>query len=159
LLALARASRTEMAEAAQPLDLAELAGRVMADYAQPALDSGHELALAGPAAFPMTGHPVLLELVLRNLIDNALGHTPPGTLVEVQLDADRRWLQVCDNGAHRPQAALAAAAEPVPASLTLGLGLGHRVIEKVAAIHNAGFARVAAPGGFTACYRLTFAAG
>jgi two-component system sensor histidine kinase QseC len=155
LLALARASRTELAEAAQPLDLAELAGRVVADYAQPALDSGHDLALAGPSTFPLTGHPVLIELALRNLIDNAIGHTPPGTLVEVQLDADRHWLQVCDNGGGQPPPP--APADAAGPALTLGLGLGHRVIEKVAAIHSAGFARVAAPAGFTSCYRLTFA--
>lgn len=151
LLALARASRTELAEAAQPIDLAELAGRVVAEYAQAALDSGHELALAAAGPYPITGHPVLLELALRNLIDNALGHTAPGTLVEVQLDPAAGWLQVCDNGGHT-----AAPAAAVRSAHNLGLGLGHRVVEKVAAIHNAAFAAVEPSPGFTACYRLTF---
>jgi two-component system sensor histidine kinase QseC len=157
LLALARASRTELAEAARPLDLAELAGRVVAEYAQPALDSGRELALSAPTAFPLTGHPVLLEVALRNLIDNALGHTAAGTLVEVQLDAQQRWLQVCDNGADGAPADTDARQEAPTTAYTLGLGLGHRVIEKIAAIHRAEFARAEAPPGFTACYRLTFA--
>jgi two-component system sensor histidine kinase QseC len=157
LLALARASRTELAESARPLDLAELAGRVVAEYAQAALDSGRELALNAPTAFQLTGHPVLLEVALRNLIDNALGHTATGTLVEVQLDAQQRWLQVCDNGAeaaHGTDTCPPASA----AAYTLGLGLGHRVIEKIATIHHAEFGRIEAPPGFTACYRLSFAA-
>jgi len=154
LLALARASRAEMAEAAQTLDLAELARRVVGDYAQPALDGGHELALVGEGRFEISGHGVLLELALRNLIENALSHTPRGTVIEVQLDTAARWLQVCDNGA-----AQAAASEAAPASrgLGLGLGLGHRVVDKVAAIHNARFASAPPPAGFSACYRISFA--
>lgn len=154
LLALARASRTELAEAAQPLDLLEIARRVVGDYAQLALDSGHELALVGEAPFLLTGHAVLLELVLRNLIENALSHTPRGTLVEVQLDPAARWLQVCDNGhlaSDQVGDDLAAAKGP-----SLGLGLGHRVVDKIAAIHNARFAPAPPPAGFGSCYRISF---
>ncbi|MFZ2652817.1 MAG: ATP-binding protein, partial [Burkholderiaceae bacterium] len=131
-----------------------LAARVLADYGAAALHSGHEMALAAAAGFPLKGHAVLLELALRNLIDNALGHTPKGTLVEVQVDPAEHWLQVCDNGAS-VGARAAPAVAPRPA-LNLGLGLGHRVVEKIAAIHNASFGPVEPPAGFSACYRLTF---
>lgn len=155
LLALARASRAELAEAAQPLDLAELARRVVAEYAQAAFEARHELALEAPPAWPITGHPVLLEMALRNLIDNALAHTPPGTVIEVQLDAGQRWLQVCDNGAGpRPDTAPAAAGGE--GRHALGLGLGHRVVEKVAAVHGAQFGAVVPPPGFSTAYRLAF---
>lgn len=46
----------------------------------------------------MRGHPVLLEIALRNLIENALAHAPAGATIEVQLNATERWFQVCDNG-------------------------------------------------------------
>ncbi|HET7795580.1 MAG TPA: histidine kinase dimerization/phospho-acceptor domain-containing protein [Rhizobacter sp.] len=151
LLALARASRAEMAEAAQPLDLAELARRVVGDYASAALASGHELALSGDEQFRLDGHAVLLELALRNLIENALSHTPRGTLIEVQLDAQARWLQVCDTG--QPDAA------PAPSGFSAGLGLGHQVVDKIAAIHDASFSTPAPPDGFRSCYRLRFARG
>ncbi len=154
LLALARASRTEMAEAAQPLDLLEIARQVVGDYAQLALDSGHELALVGEAPFVITGHTVLLELGLRNLIENALSHTPRGTLVEVQLDPAARWLQVCDNG--RLVNADAGDDTAVAKGPSLGLGLGHRVVDKIAAIHNARFAPAPPPAGFGSCYRISF---
>lgn len=156
LLALARASRTEMADAAQPVNLDTVAREVVAEFAQAALDSGHELALVSPGAFMLTGHPVLLGLALRNLVENALSHTPPGTLVEVQLDPQARWMQVCDNAIAAAQVGTTAAdASTVQA---LGLGLGHRVVQKIAAIHGAQFVRVDAPAGFSRCYRVAFGA-
>ena len=160
LLALARASRTEMAEAAQPLDLDALVREVVGGYAQAAFDGRHDIALVSPGPFPLLGHAVLLELALRNLVENALSHTPPGTVVEVQLDPHARWLQVVDNGA----LVIATAPTAGPARPTsrnewgLGLGLGHRVVEKIAAIHNAGFSRETLEGpqaGWVA-YRLAF---
>lgn len=156
VLALARASRTELAEAAAPLDLDALARQVVAGYAQRALDSGHELALDSPGAFPLVGHTLLLELALRNLLDNALGHTPPGTTVELRLDPAGRTLQVCDTG--RP-AAGGGGSSPRDGGFSAGLGLGHRVVEKVAAVHGARFGREPAPPGFGSCYTLRFGAG
>jgi two-component system sensor histidine kinase QseC len=99
LLTLARASHAELSEAAVPLDLVPLAARVLADCAQGAQDGGHELALSGSAAFRLDGHDVLLELALRNLIENALGHAPRGSTVEVPVDAASRWLQVTNEEA------------------------------------------------------------
>ncbi|MBC7956596.1 MAG: sensor histidine kinase N-terminal domain-containing protein [Cytophagales bacterium] len=157
LLALARASHAELADTAQPLDLLELARRVVGDHAQIALASGHELALVGEHPFLMTGHAMLLELGLRNLIENALSHTPRGTVIEVQLDAAARWLQVCDNGV--PGLDQAGCDTPAPRGAGLGLGLGHRVVDKIAAIHNARFASAPPPAGFSVCYRISFSAG
>lgn len=163
LLALARASRTELAETAQPLDLSVLACSAIADYGQSALDSDHELALQAPESLMLRGHPVLLELALRNLVENALSHTPAGSLVEVQIDAAGRWLQVCDDGVRRrarPAAATPAsdAAARNRPPLGLGLGLGHRVVAKIADVHGARFEQVSAPEGFDTCYRITFPA-
>ena len=153
LLALARASRVELADAAEPIDVSVLAQRVVADYAEPALASGHELALADAGSFTLKGHAVLLELALRNLIENALAHTPRGTTVEVQVDAAARWLQVCDDGARHK-----AGPHVAPSKTVAGLGLGHRVVDKIASVHGARFERAApAPDGFDSCYRIAFA--
>ncbi|HSV79157.1 MAG TPA: histidine kinase dimerization/phospho-acceptor domain-containing protein [Ramlibacter sp.] len=137
LLALARASRAELDEAAQPFDLDGLARRLVADHAPAAHAGGRDLGLASPGPFPVTGHPILLELALRNLVENALAHTPPGTEVEVTLDPVGRWLQVSDNGA--AQAGDPPAAGGDDAVQPLRLGLGHRVVEKVAALHGGRF--------------------
>ena len=153
LLALARASRAELHEAAQPLDLDAIARRLVGDYAPAAHAGGRDLGLASPAVFPLSGHAVLLELALRNLIENALAHTPPGTQVEVELDPSAGWLQVSDDGPAREGAAVTNA----PGSLQpLKLGLGHRVVEKVASLHGARFEpAIALPGGRRG-WRLVF---
>ncbi len=155
LLALARASRTALVEAAEPLDLADLAQQVLAERAQAALAGGHDLALEGDASLRVQGHAVLLGLALGNLVDNALAHSSGPTLVEVRLDAVAGRLLVC-NGP-RPGAAPGASnsANPV-AGLGLGLGLGHRVVAKVAAIHGARFTQASPPPGFSHCYVLHF---
>lgn len=133
LLALARASRAELDEAVQPLDLDALARRLVAEYAPAAHAGGRDLALASPGPFPLSGHAVLLELALRNLVENALAHTPAGTQVEVELDPAAGWLQVSDDGQARAGTAGGGAVEP------LKLGLGHRVVAKVAALHGGRF--------------------
>lgn len=158
LLTLARASRTELVEARQMVDLDEIARTEVAQFGQLALDSDHDLALVSPGPFVLMGHGVLLGLVLRNLVENALSHTPPGIKVEVQLDPTARWLQVCDTSTLTGSArdAMRLHARPVGA---LGLGAGHRVVEKIAAIHGARFERATAPPGFVQCYRLTFQTG
>lgn len=136
LLALARASRAELDEAVEPLDLDALARRVVSDYAPDAHAGGRELELASEGPFPLCGHPVLLELALRNLVQNALAHTPRGTRVAVELDPTAQVLQVSDDGAQRQGQAGEAAP---PGVEPLRLGLGHRVVEKVAALHAARF--------------------
>lgn len=148
LLALARASHTELADAAVPLDAVPLAARVMADYAQVALDRRVDLSLSGDASLPVKGHEVLLEMALRNLVENALGHAPADSAVEVHVDAGDRFIEVTNATGER---------QPDGTSGRLGMGLGHRVIDKVAAVHGAAFTQVTT--GPDACsYRITFPA-
>jgi two-component system sensor histidine kinase QseC len=155
LLALARASRAELDEAAQALDLDALARRVVADFAPDAHAGGRELGLSSPGPFPISGHAVLLELALRNLVQNALSHTPPGTRVEVELDPQAQLLQVSDDGPRHTPAqggAMSTGVQP------LRLGLGHRVVEKVAALHGAAFEPDVPLAGQRRGWRIRFAA-
>ena len=113
------------------------------------------LSVSGDALPPVSGHPVLIELALRNLVENALRHTPHGTEVEVQTGHSQAlaWLQVCDTGAASGQA------KPVDA-----LGLGHKIVSRVAEVHAGRFERIAPETDVTGsqnhwqtCYRLSFA--
>lgn len=146
LLALARASRTQLAEDAACFNLAELVRQIAADYGEKAYQAGHELGVTAPETVHLRGYATLLEIAIRNLIENSLAHTPAGTLVEVRVQADPVSVEVRDT----PRAALEAAA----AQEILGLGLGHQVVQKVAAIHGADFAKTASADGATAGYRI-----
>jgi two-component system sensor histidine kinase QseC len=138
----------------ESLDLDALARKVVSDYAPDAHAGGRELELASDGPFPLSGHPVLLELALRNLVQNALAHTPRGTRVAVELDPAAQVLQVSDDGAQRQGRAGEAAP---PGVEPLRLGLGHRVVEKVAALHAATFEPdVPLPDGRRA-WRIRFA--
>ncbi|SFC30469.1 histidine kinase [Polaromonas sp. OV174] len=154
LLALARASRTDLQQQMQRLDLAALVRRVVADYAQAAWASGHVLSVQGEEGLQLQAHPLLLELALRNLIDNALQHTARGTSVCVQWGsaAGQAWLQVCDDGARQSAASHSALAPD-------RLGLGHQIIDRVMGLHGGSFAKALAPVPWNCCYRLAFAAG
>lgn len=95
------------------------------------------------------GNAVLLELALRNLVENALKHTPHGTQIEVQAGQGpdgEVWLQVCDDG-RRDGAERAAA--PVDS-----LHLGHEIVARVLRAHQGSFGEAAPPEGFTTCYRM-----
>lgn len=154
LLALARISRTHMDEAMLELDLTELTRSVVGESAQAAFASGHELAFSAAGPLLVRGHTVLLELALRNLVDNAIGHTPPGTQVEVQVLPDLCAVQVCDGPSASASSRAADSADG--AGRSLGLGLGHQVVQKVADLHGARFGKVEPPPGYASCYRLAF---
>jgi two-component system sensor histidine kinase QseC len=153
LLALARASRSDLQQQMQRVDLGALAAQVVAGYAQACWESGHQLSVQdrGEGGLEVLAHPLLLELALRNLIDNALQHTPQGTFVCVQWGhgAAGAWLQVCDDGT------TAGFAGAGPASRSAErLGLGHKIVERVMEVHGGSFSQASAPAPFTRCYRL-----
>ncbi len=89
-------------------------------------------------------------------------HTPAGTAVEVQLDpagslAARWWTTALWSRRHHASEGTRRTLAPRN-EWGLGLGLGHRVVAKIAAIHNARFSHavLAAPQAGWAAYRLVF---
>lgn len=133
LLDLARAHRSGDAEAlasAQTgIGLGAVTAELIASHAPAAYESGHELSLQGPDVdvFVRTP-PMLLELALRNLIENALRHTPAGTQVNVEVwqREDSVGVSVSDDGQR------AGAPSETAAPAARGLGLGLRLVQRMA---------------------------
>jgi signal transduction histidine kinase len=125
-----------------PVDLAELAARVVEAYRPDAEDGGHRLdADLQPAA--LAGDGDLLVQALANLLDNALRHTPPGTriLVRAGLDAGRPVLSVSDDGPGVPerhrQTVLQRFVRLEPSRSSDGAGLGLALVAAIARRHGA----------------------
>ncbi len=155
LLALARASRGAVQAPREQVDLAELARTVAAEYAQTAWERADTIEVDAPVSLGVQGQPILLGMALRNLVENALRHTPHGTRVAVQCGAGSEtaapWLQVCDDGLRG-----GANRDPAPDD---SLHLGHEIVTRVADEHGARFIKASAPAPYTTCYRIDFSAG
>lgn len=98
LLTLARLDPDAGAAAGEYFDLAELAQGVCSALTPLALRGQQTLVLEAEPGFTLCGNRWWLEVLLRNLIDNALRYTPAGGRVTVGLDARGRCLRVADDG-------------------------------------------------------------
>jgi two-component system sensor histidine kinase QseC len=162
LLDLARAQRND-AEAAPSgtvadVDITEIATQLVARHAPLGHASGHELSLQTPEApVRVRASPMLLELALRNLIANALRHTPGGTqiAVEVWRHGGTLGVSVSDDG-QRPGA---PALNPARGQGNgAGLGLGLRLVERMAEQMGAQLERSAGTPPMTTCFTLRWPA-
>ena len=127
LLDLARAQSLG-GDLSEPVDLCALAWRVVSEQAALAHELGQDIALEAPEQpLVLPGQATLLELALRNLVDNALRHNPAGTFVEVRLARDAQgqvMLSVSDDGGD-----FSVARPPGPDA---GLGIGLTLVERIA---------------------------
>jgi signal transduction histidine kinase len=85
-------------DAMERLDLNALTLRVVGEMAPEVIARQHNIEVGGDGEpVFVTGNAALIELALRNLIDNAVRHTPPGVRIEVIPSGDGS-LAVNDNG-------------------------------------------------------------
>jgi len=100
LLDLSRLDAGRLQVETQPVDLGELAGAAVNEFAGVALASEHPLEYAANGGAAARGDPQRVMQIVRILLDNALAHTPPGTPVEVAVHrADgRAEISVADGG-------------------------------------------------------------
>lgn len=126
----------------EPCQLRTIASEVIAAIAPAALHQDVHLELAAGQEIAVRGNPVLLKILLRNLIDNAVRHTRPGTSVRVDVADDQELvrLSVSDNGPGIPESEMGKVAErfyrPLGTSAS-GSGLGLSIVKRIAEIHAA----------------------
>ena len=131
-------------EVVEPCQLRAMSAEVIASIAPTALKKEVRLELAEGDAVAIHCNPALLRILLRNLIDNAVRHTPSGTSVRIDIakEQEKVVLSVSDNGPGLPEPELARVTErfyrPAGTSAS-GSGLGLSIVKRIAEIHSASF--------------------
>ena len=99
LSTLSHADEGRLSLDAVPVDLADVAGRVVESFRVQAVAKGVDLRAAGRGA-PVTGDPDRLGQVLSNLVANALVYTPRGgrVVVDVSAQGPSALVAVSDSG-------------------------------------------------------------
>jgi signal transduction histidine kinase len=121
------------------VDLATVAREVAAKAAPQALNSGRQIAVEAPD-WPVVvrGNVAAIATALRNLIDNAVRHSPPGGCVTVRVGEREPGLKVADQGPGIPAADRARIFEPFWRGATPGAaGLGLSIVKEMAELHGA----------------------
>ena len=141
LLTLARVE-ADAAPANQRVDLRAITQRAIADVAPSAIARQQTIELDAASASPVTGDQTLLEVLARNLVDNAVRYSPPSARVQVRVarDGGQAVLTVQDSGPGLSDADLHRLGERffrVPGSDASGSGLGWSIVRRIAAVHRA----------------------
>lgn len=143
LLVLARQEATAAEGAvSRPVDLADLARRTVADLAGVAAAKGVDLGVQQADPATVEGQPDALQILLRNLVDNAVKYTPgSGTVdISVQHDGQKIVVQVEDSGPGIPPEERERVFDRfyrVAGSDAAGSGLGLAIIKAIAERHGA----------------------
>jgi signal transduction histidine kinase len=145
----------------QTVDLAAVARETVGRLVPLALDSDHQIGLEVAAPQAARGHPGAIAMILQNLIDNAIRHTPAGTMVDVQVGPGP-VLTVTDGGAGIPPAIRQMLAERFTPGTGQGAGTGlglSVVVRTVAALGGALAIADRQPNGTIVTVRLRPAGG
>jgi two-component system OmpR family sensor kinase len=151
LLVLARQEASAAGGApSQPVDVAGIARRAVADLAGVAQAKDIDLGLQRADAGQVEGLPDALMILTRNLIDNAIKYTPAGGTVDVSVahDAGAIVLTVEDSGPGIPPEDRERVFDRfyrVPGGDAAGSGLGLAIIKAIAERHGATLALDASP--------------
>lgn len=121
-----------------PFDLVEVVANATTECAPDFLRSGRNIGLeATTTEAPRQGDAVLVGAAIRNLLDNALKHTPVGTQVTVGVDA-AGLVSVADNGPGLSPEFAARAFQPFTRAdaRSAGAGLGLSIVSRIAQLHG-----------------------
>lgn len=152
LLVLARLDPQTALPDGKAVDLQHLAAQCIAELAPAASVKGVEMSLATCEEANVAGDAVLLGVLLRNLLDNAVRYTPAGGEVEVGVTCakDAVLLEVSDSGPGIPEAERVQVLDRfyrVLGSGEEGSGLGLSIVKRIADLHRAGVSLGAGAGG------------
>ncbi|GKX54614.1 two-component sensor histidine kinase [Leminorella grimontii] len=153
LLTLSRLDSLSQLSDVQEIEWPLLLQTAIADHYQKARAKDIELSLSvEQTPKPISGQPLLLSILLRNLLDNAMRYSPPGSTVAVTLTST--GFRIEDNGPGVNSDFLARIGERFfrpPGQEKSGSGLGLSIVERIARLHGLGVSfRNRPQGGFVA---------
>lgn len=137
LLTLSRLDSLDNLDDIDAIPLADLLQSAVMDIYHHAQRAGIEIRLNIHTQVTRSGQPLLLSLLVRNLLDNAVRYSPRGSAVDVTLNAQS--FTVRDNGPGISPDALARIGERFyrpPGQDQTGSGLGLSIVKRIAALHG-----------------------
>jgi two-component system sensor histidine kinase QseC len=157
LLTLARLENAPATPAAL-VDLSAVVRRVAGELVHGALGRRQEISVLADAVCPLAANEVLLGVLVRNLLDNALRYSPSGARVEVRAyqDAAGTHLQVQDSGPGMSEESMGHLGERffrVLGNEQTGSGLGWSIVRRVLVVVGASvqIGRSQELGGLAVC--------
>lgn len=120
-----------------PVDLSAITRRVAAELAPTALLHEQTLELDAAAACPLAGNEMLVGVLVRNLIDNALRYSPSGARIQIEVTtaSGQSTLRVQDSGPGMTEQEMARLGERFYRVLghgQTGSGLGWSIVKRIA---------------------------
>lgn len=138
LLTLSRLDAEATLENSQRIDFQQLLQQAVIDHYNKAQQVGVELKLHLPSeAVERNGHLLLLTLMTRNLLDNAIRYSDTGSTVDITLR--NNGFDVADNGPGISEEDLARVGERFwrpPGQEKSGSGLGLSIVTNIAELHG-----------------------
>jgi two-component system sensor histidine kinase QseC len=137
-------ARLEASPDTQPVavDLSAVVRRVAGELAPTALGRKQEIAVLAEVPCAVAANELLLGVLVRNLVDNALRYSPSGARVEVSVSTDAQGadLQVQDSGPGMSEEAIGHLGERffrVLGNEQPGSGLGWSIVRRLLAVFGA----------------------
>ncbi|MBJ7222294.1 MULTISPECIES: quorum sensing histidine kinase QseC [unclassified Brenneria] len=138
LLTLSRLDSESFVDGQQPVELQTLLRQMVIDHYHKAQAAGIELMLNVPNdPVVRQGHPLLLTLLIRNLLDNAIRYSREGGTVTLTLT--ERNIQIADDGPGISNDILPRVGERFfrpPGQEKSGSGLGLSIVNNIARLHG-----------------------
>lgn len=136
LLALARYEAKPTSGPMQKVSIEETAKNVAADLLSQAVDHGIDLGFEIVESVAVRGEPVMLAIMIRNLLENALRYTPRGGRIDVGIYCEdgSAVLQIEDSGPGIAAADLEKIFEPFVRGSSPpgeGTGLGLSIVKRI----------------------------
>jgi two-component system sensor histidine kinase QseC len=140
LLTLSRLEASEVPDM-EELDLTALARQVVAELANKAIGKGQKLEFVGSQHCTLQANATLLEVLIRNVVDNAIRYSPAAACVSVSVVSRNGLLElrVEDSGPGLAEADLLRLGERffrVPGNMENGSGLGWSIVRRIAAVNH-----------------------